>query len=403
MHDVVRVCSEGIAFVTPQTVSAPTVSESPPASHASDPQTQRRAKQYSKTKIIVSLVETILLFSVTVAAMVLGLTSLAESVALSLSSNPYGAFLIFAGFLAVSEMIIGFPFSYYSGFYLEHKFKLSNTTFQKWVWEGTKGILVGIPIAMPVILVFYYCLRSFGSFWWLPVGSVLFLFSVILARLAPILIFPLFYKFKPIEDSSVKTRILDLCSRVGVKVEGIFVFDMSKNTKKANAAFTGIGKSKRIILGDTLVANFTDDEIESVFAHELGHYKLRHIWLMMLVGTMNSFLGLYLTAQLYDLSLPWFGFARVDQLAALPLLTIWLGIYSLVTAPLNNMLSRANERAADRYAIRVTQNKEAFINAMRKLAKINLADVAPHPLVEFFFYSHPSIDKRIQATAQGVA
>ncbi|HLF20171.1 MAG TPA: M48 family metalloprotease, partial [Bacteroidota bacterium] len=196
---------------------------------------------------------------------------------------------------------------------------------------------------------------------------------------------------------NLKTRIMRLCEKVGVSVEGILVFDMSKNTKKANAAFTGIGKSKRIILGDTLVANFTDDEIESVFAHELGHYKLRHVWMMIAVGTVSSFLGLFLTASLYAMSLAWFGFTAVDQLAALPLLAIGLGIYSLVTSPLSNMLSRAHERAADEYALRTTGNKESFINAMQKLAKLNLADTAPHPLIEFLFYSHPSIEKRIQA------
>jgi STE24 endopeptidase len=182
-----------------------------------------------------------------------------------------------------------------------------------------------------------------------------------------------------------------------MSVEGVYVFDMSKNTKKANAAFTGIGKSKRIILGDTLVANFRDDEIESVFAHELGHYKLKHLWMMLGIGTVSSFFGLYLTAKAYDLSLPWFGFASLDQLAALPLLALWLGVYSLLASPLTNAISRSHERAADRYAISLTKNGEAFVNALKKLARINLADVSPHPVVEFLFHSHPSIEKRVRA------
>ncbi|MBI3579596.1 MAG: M48 family metalloprotease, partial [Ignavibacteriales bacterium] len=197
-----------------------------------------------------------------------------------------------------------------------------------------------------------------------------------------------------------KNKILALCKKVGMSVQGVFVFDMSKNTKKANAAFTGVGKSKRIILGDTLVANFTDDEIETIFAHELGHYKLKHIWVMMIVGTVSSFLGLYLTAVLYQTSLSWFGFSSIEQIAALPLLGLWLGLYSLITSPLSNMLSRAHERAADRFAIRTSNNKQAFMNALRKLAVVNLADTAPHPLIEFLFHSHPSIEKRIRAVEQ---
>ncbi|MEX2088205.1 MAG: M48 family metalloprotease, partial [Bacteroidota bacterium] len=184
---------------------------------------------------------------------------------------------------------------------------------------------------------------------------------------------------------------------IGMPVEGVFVFDMSRNTKKANAAFTGIGKSRRIILGDTLVANFTDEEIETVFAHELGHYKLRHVWVMMAFGTVSSFLGLYGTALVYKTSLGWFGFTTPDEIAALPLLGLWLGVYSLLTNPLSNMLSRAHEYAADRFAVQLSGKTRAFQNALTKLAKVNLADPSPHPLVEFLFHSHPSIEKRIRS------
>jgi STE24 endopeptidase len=258
-------------------------------------------------------------------------------------------------------------------------------------------MLVSIPIVTPLILAFYYCLKTFGQLWWLPVGSLMFVVSVVLARLAPVLIFPLFYKFQPLPEGELRSKILGLCHSVGMSVQGVFVFDMSKNTKKANAAFAGIGKSKRIILGDTLVANFRDDEIEGVFAHELGHYKLRHIMVMMALGTVSSFLGLYGTAQMYETSLGWFGFTSIDQIAALPLLALWLAVYSLVTSPLTNIVSRFHERAADRFAIRLTGNAEAFGNALRKLAAINLADVSPHPVVEFLFHSHPSIEKRVCA------
>ncbi len=261
-------------------------------------------------------------------------------------------------------------------------------------------MLVGIPLMVPILLALYFCLRNFSSLWWIPAGTAVFFFSVLLARLAPVLIFPLFYKFRPLEEGDLKNRIVALCQKVGMKVSGVFVFNMSKNTKKANAAFTGVGKSKRIILGDTLVANFTDDEIETVFAHELGHFKLRHIWLMMVIGAVSTFVGLFLTSVLYETSLTWFGFASIDTIAALPLLGLWLGLYSLVTAPLSNMISRAHERAADLYAIQTTGKKTDFVNALLKLSRVNLSDASPHPLVEFFFYSHPSIEKRVRAVEE---
>ncbi len=355
------------------------------------------AKRYAKIKLALSLVGTLVYFVLSIVLIVSGATRMLDHLVRQFVFNDYAALLAFAAPLGLAEMILMLPLQYYSGFYLEHKYHLSNQTLWAWMWEGLKGLFVSIPIVVPLILAFFYSLKAFGSLWWLPVGSLLFLVSVVLARLAPILIFPLFYKFKPLPEGELRSTILRLCQAVGMSVQGVFVFDMSKNTKKANAAFTGIGRSKRIILGDTLVANFRDEEIETIFAHELGHYKLRHLIVMMVLGTVSSFLGLYLTAVLYELSLPWFGFGAIDELAALPLLALWLSIYSLVTSPLTNYVSRAHERAADRFAVQLTGNGEAFVRALRKLASINLADVAPHPVVEFLFHSHPSIEKRIHA------
>lgn len=368
--------------------------EAPTSPERSEPS----AKRYAKTRLIVSLLGSAFFFVLSLVLVAGGATVAFEKFVRSYLSNDYLALLGFAALLGLVEMVLTLPLQFYSGFILEHKYNLSNQSLGMWLWEGLKGLLVGIPITVPLLLVLFFCLKSFGSMWWLPMGSVLFFLSVVLARLAPVLIFPLFYTFKPLPDGELRSIILRLCQSVGMFVEGVYVFDMSKNTKKANAAFTGIGKSKRIILGDTLVANFRDEEIETVFAHELGHYKLRHVWTMMGVGTVSSFLGLYLTAQAYGLSLTWFGFASLDQLAALPLLALWLGVYFLLASPLSNAISRSHERAADRYAISLTNNGEAFANALHKLAKINLADTSPNPVVEFLFHSHPSIEKRVRAT-----
>jgi STE24 endopeptidase len=364
---------------------------------APSPSSQRNAKRYAKIKLITGLIGTAFFFLFTAVMVAAGGTVWLESVVRSIVSHDYAALLLFVALFALLESVLSFPLKLYSGFYLEHKFHLSNQRFASWLWEGVKGMLVGVLIGMPIVIFLYYCLRTFETMWWLPVGVMMFLFSVVLARLAPVLIFPLFYKFTPLQENELREKIIRLCEKVGMTVEGVFVFNMSKNTKKANAAFTGIGRSKRIILGDTLVANFTDEEIETIFAHELGHYKLKHLWVMMTVGTFSTFLGLFIASRLYETSLLWFGFSAIGQLAALPLLGMWLGLYSMITGPLTNMLSRSHEWAADRFAVQLANNKEAFANALQKLAKVNLADSEPHPIIEFLFHSHPSIQKRIAA------
>jgi STE24 endopeptidase len=258
-------------------------------------------------------------------------------------------------------------------------------------------MLVAIPIITPLAALVYFFLLTFHMLWWLPVALSLFVVSIGLSRIAPVLILPLFYKLTPLDETPLKERIIALTRSTKMIVEGIYAFNLSKTTKKANAAFTGIGRSKRILLGDTLMENFSDDEIETVFAHELGHYSHGHIRTGIIVGTVSIFLGLYLTSLAYAASLEWFGFTSITQLSALPLLTLWLGLYSFVTSPVSNILSRKHEFEADRYAVERTKNRTAFISTMNKLASMNLADRTPHPLVEFLFYSHPSIEKRIAA------
>jgi len=355
-----------------------------------------RAKQYSRIKLAFGLAQTGLFFLLTLLLLATGLTARIESIVRNVFDHDYAVLLAFAFVLGAAETVVGFPLRVSSGYFLEHRHGLSNQSFGRWILEGVKAGLVGGAVTAPVLIALFWSLRNFGNLWWLPVGMLLFVFSVVLARLAPVVLFPLFYKFKPMEESGLKERVMAICERVGMRITGVFVFDMSKNTKKANAAFTGIGKARRIVLGDTLLANFTDDEIEAVVAHELGHYKLRHLRTMILVGTASTFAGLYVTAQLYAASLNWFGFASGDAVAALPLLGLWLALFSFVTAPLNNILSRFHERAADRFAVRLTGTKDSFANALTKLGRVNLADTDPHPLIEFLFHSHPSIGRRIK-------
>jgi STE24 endopeptidase len=225
----------------------------------------------------------------------------------------------------------------------------------------------------------------------------MFFISVLLSQIFPVLIIPIFYKLTPIDNEMLKEKITSLGKRAGIKVENVYKFDMSKNTKKANAAFTGLGKTKRIILGDTLLDNYSIEEIETVIAHELGHYKRKHIAKNILIGTVSSFLTLFVIAFLYHNSLSWFGFESITQVSALPLLALWSMLIGVIQSPLGNILSRKFEYEADEYAVFETKNPFAFIKTLEKLTEQNLGDKEPHPFVEWFFYSHPSIKNRIYA------
>lgn len=355
------------------------------------------AKAYNRTKLLITVSSSLLSLLFLLLLLLSGWSSLLEQLATSLTPHPLMAFLLFVLAVGLLEGILTVPFAFASGFVLEHRYGLSNQTFPRWLCEQAKGYLVSLPVVLLVLVTIFLCLTHFGHLWWLPVAGALTLLSVILARLAPVLIMPLFYKFTPLGDETLKGRILDLSSRAGVSVAGIFTFDLSKNTRKANAGFTGIGRTRRIILGDTLLSEFPAEEVETIFAHELGHYVHRHIRNGIFIGILLTFAGLFITAQLYERSLALFGFAQITQLAAMPLLGLWLSAFGIVTAPLSNALSRHQERQADSYAVRTTGGKEAFISALRRLGAMNLADTAPHPLVEFLFYSHPSIGRRIQA------
>jgi STE24 endopeptidase len=359
------------------------------------------AKAYNRIKLAAGITSSVFSFALLVALVATpGGRSLAGWCS-SISPNPYGALLLFACSAGAVQWAVTFPLAWYSGFRLEHRFALSNQSALGWLWQRIKGLALGAPLGAGVFCLLYYCLGRFGSNWWLPVGIALTLVSIVLVRIAPVLIMPLFYRFTPLVDGTLKERILRLCESAGVRVEGIFSFNLSKNTRKANAAFTGIGRSRRIILGDTRVRNFSEEEIETVFAHELGHYRFGHIRAGIVTGTLSTFAGLYIASRLYEWSAAALHFPSMTDLAALPLLAIWLSLFGLLTSPLGNMISRHHERQADAYAVHTTGKRDAFVAALRKLSDMNLADPAPHPLVEFLFYSHPPIAKRIRALEHG--
>ncbi len=358
--------------------------------------TDARSKKYTKTKRILSFSGSLISTSIVIAILATGFTRKLEEISNSIMPNEYGALLIFVLIISVITGVVGFPISFYSGYVLEHKYGLSNQSVAAYFRESLKSMAIGLIIGVPVILAFYFILKTFPNNWWLVFGAFMFLFSFVLGRLAPVIILPLFHKLIPVTDPALTGFVNEISEKAGVNVNGVYTFDMSKNTNKVNAAFTGVGKSKRILLGDTLINKFTPDEIRFVFAHEAGHYFHNHIVKLTIISAAITFTGLYLTSAAYDYLVKYYSFESTTSLAALPLLGMLLGVYGLITSPIGNIISRKYEWEADTFALKTTGDSNSFISAMEKLAVSNLADRSPNKVLEFLFHSHPSIEKRIQ-------
>ena len=315
----------------------------------------------------------------------------------TISSHPWftvaGFITIFGGMYAIATL----PLTYYSGFFLPHHFDQSAQSFKDWIIDQLKGLAIGLPLGLLLLELLYLALRLTGDLWWLWAAGGMLIFSVILSNLAPVLIMPLFNKYVPLDDEhqDLANRLLKLAEKANTKVRGVFKFDLSRQTKSANAALTGIGNTRRIILGDTLINEFSADEIETILAHELGHHVHKDIPVMITFGTLSITLGLFLASLALNVAIGFFGFTGPADVAAMPALGLILGIYAVVTMPLENAVSRWRENMADDYALRSTGKQEAFASAFKRLANQNLGEVDPEKWVVFLFYSHPPLGKRI--------
>lgn len=363
-----------------------------------DPERQQQAKQYARIGRRLWLVSNALSAIYALAWLFTSWAIDLRAWLTTISPNPW--FLV-AGFAAVFGGIYAFvtlPLDYYSGFVLPHRFDQSNQRLKDWIVDQLKGLAVGAPLGLLLIELLYLALRATGDLWWLWTAGGMLVFSVLLSNLAPILIMPIFNKFVPLDDehADLAERLLKLAEKANTKVRGVFKFDMSRRTKSANAALTGIGNTRRIVLGDTLIDEFTPDEIETVLAHELGHHVHKDIPILIAFGTLTTTLGLYLASLVLNWTIGVFGFAGPADVAALPALGLILGAYGLVTMPLENAISRWRENMADDYALRSTGKIEAFASAFTRLANQNLGEVDPEKWVVFLFYSHPPLGERIE-------
>lgn len=364
-----------------------------------DPERQKQAKQYARIRRRLWLVDTAFSAIYALAWLFLGWSASLRQLITdnwSLTSEPLIIALyviIFGGIYSILTL----PLGYYSGFVLPHRFGQSNQSLKDWIIDRIKGLAIGAPLGLLMLELLYLALRLTGDAWWLWAAGGLLLFNVILSNLAPVLIMPLFNKYVPLGDEhkELEERLLNLAKRANTKVKGVFKFDMSKRTKAANAALTGIGNTRRIILGDTLINEFTADEIETVLAHELGHHVHKDIPFLIISGTLLTTLGLFIASLALDSAVSYFSFTSIADVAAFPALSLILGAYGLLTQPLENALSRWRENMADDYALTSTGKHEAFASAFTRLANQNLGEIDPEKWVVFMFYSHPPLGERI--------
>jgi STE24 endopeptidase len=321
---------------------------------------------------------------------------------ITFTNNQWVLVALFVAIFGGIYSILNLPLGYYSGFVLPHRFGQSNQTFRDWMIDQIKGLAVGAPLGLLLLELLYLALRATGALWWLWAAVGMLIFTVLLSNLAPVLIAPLFNKYVPLGDEhkELADRLLELARRANTKVKGVFKFDMSKRTKAANAALAGIGNTRRIVLGDTLINEFSTDEIETVLAHELGHHVHRDIPVLIALGTLSTTLSLFLASVALNWAIRHFGFTGPADVAAFPALMLIFGAYGLITMPLENAVSRWRESMADDYALESTGKREAFASAFTRLANQNLGEVDPEKWVVFMFYSHPPLGERIAKANQ---
>jgi STE24 endopeptidase len=299
-------------------------------------------------------------------------------------------------FLLVIGKVLGIGLDYY-GFRLERRFKLSNQRFGSWIWDEIKGFLVGLVLGSIVVELVYFTIRHWPEHWWV-FGWALFMgLFVLLAQLAPVVLFPIFYKFEPLENEDLRRRLIMLSEQAGTRVRGVYRWKLSEKSKKANAALTGLGNTRRIILADTLLDNYSAEEIEAVLAHELGHQVHRHILKSIFVQAAITLLGFWAANWALHYAVDHHWFEQLSDFADLPLLALVSVVLSFLLMPALNAYSRFNERQADRYAFESIATVAPFISSMNKLAEQNLAERTPSKWVEWFFHSHPSISRRLAA------
>jgi len=311
--------------------------------------------------------------------------------------------LFFFALLSLPGFILGIPFSLYGSFVLEARHGFNTKTLGVWAADLLKGLLLSSLLGGALLALLLFLVESGGAFWWLWAWALVGLFELLILWLYPVLLAPLFNKFEPITNLDLVQKISGLLEKTGLKAKGVFQMDASRRSRHTNAYFTGLGKNKRIVLFDTLLASHSEEEILAVLAHEAGHWKKRHVLKQVLALEVFSLLGFYVVAEIMGIPLFYetFGFSRPVAYAGLFLIAAFFGPLLYFAEPLGAALSRRFEREADDFALSLIRDPGPMVRALKRLASDNLANLTPHPFYAWFYYSHPPLSERIRRLQEG--
>ena len=359
-----------------------------------------KATRYHRLGRRAGILSTVFTAAILLALLLSGASLVLRTWAASWTANPALVVALYVLVLSLVFDVATLPFSVYRGFLLERRYGLSTETLGHWLKDHTKAVLIGVIFAELGAAFVYVALRNWPSSWWAIAGAGYSVVAIVLVNLAPIVLLPLFFSFKPLEKETLRDRLTSLAAKAGTRIMGVYEWTLSDRTKKANAALTGLGNTRRILLSDTLLAEYSDDEIEVILAHELAHHVHRDIWTSVLFDMALAFAGFFAAHLVLQSSAAIAGLQGIADPAGIPILLLTAGAIGLCVKPLLNAVSRSHERRADSYALKMTENPSAFITAMKRLGQQNLAEDSPSKLVQAFFYTHPPIKERLRA-AQG--
>ncbi|HEX8617788.1 MAG TPA: M48 family metallopeptidase [Thermoanaerobaculia bacterium] len=337
------------------------------------------------------------------AVMMLGLLATGASahmrdLAARVTRKPFPAAMLYLALFVIATAVLEFPLSYYAGFVVPHQFALTDQSFGGWMGDVAKGLAVALAILPLLGAGALAVIRRFGN-WWAVLWAASIPVIVLLVVIQPIILDPIFNDFKPLQDTVLRQKLLDLASRAGIEGSRVYQVDKSKQTKTMNAYVNGVGPTNRIVMWDTLLAKMDHDEVLGVMGHEMGHYVLDHIWKALAFSVVASFAGFFIAQRIHDPGLRrWgsrWGFSSPGDPASVPWLFLVAGALTFISSPIASGFSRYVEHEADVFALELTHLNEPIATAFRKMAEDSKVDPSPHPLMEYWLYSHPPIAKRI--------
>ena len=355
-------------------------------------------RDYNRQRRWLEIGDLVMSFGFLIVLLATGWTKTLSGLATRMGRDHYALDLFYyVLFLSVISKVLGFALDFY-GFRLEHRFNLSNQRLFSWLKDELKSWVIGLVFTVVLAEIVYAVIRISPPYWWILAWLVFVPITLFIARIVPVIIAPLFYKFVPLENEALKIRLTRLSERAGTRVRGVYEWKLSEKSKKANAALAGLGNTRRIFIADTLLRDYSDDEIEAVLAHELGHHVHRHIIKMIAVYGLVYLAGFWAASEVLRYAIDeQHMFQHMADFSNLPLLGIvGSGLWLLLT-PALNAYERFTERQADLYCWKCVSDVTPYITAMEKLARQNLSESHPSRLVELLFHSHPPISKRIAA------